>query len=175
MWHHTRIAWQTNVDAKLLHTFHYLLLQTLTLLIPVVGVGSTPPLKVVHKPPCLKCRTCYKLIGFILSIAQLQQHITPNDICAYDVKTQIDAMQSHPVEFLFPTLPVPERHRIRQRTVVQIIAVLNVRSMTLHSLHKRKRSRQRGVHQVPCKMYTDTILQIPINARGYTNIVVATD
>ena len=86
MWHHTRIAWQTYVDAKFLHTLHDLLLQTLTLLIPVVGVGSAPTLKVVHKPPCLKCRTCYKLIGVILSIAQLQQHITPNDICAYDVE-----------------------------------------------------------------------------------------
>ena len=112
MWNHTRIAWQTNVDAKLLHTLHYLLLQTLALLIPIVGIGSAPPLKVVHKPPSLKCRTCYKLIGLILRIAQLQQHITPNDICAYYVEAKINAVQSHPVEFLFPTLPVPERHRI---------------------------------------------------------------
>ena len=86
MRHHTRITWQTYVDAKLLHTLHYLLLQTLTLLIPVVGVGSAPSLKIVHKPPSLKCRTCNKLIGLILSIAQLQQHITPNNICAYDVE-----------------------------------------------------------------------------------------
>ena len=175
MWYHTRIAWQTNVDAKLLHTFHYLLLQTLTLLIPVVGVGSAPPLKIVHKPPCLECRTSNKLVGLILRIAQLQQHITPNDICAYDVKTQIDAMQSHPVEFLFPTLPIPERHRIRQRTIIEIIAVLYVRSMTLHPLHKRKRSGQRSVHRVPCKVYAHTILQIPVYTRGNADVVVSTD
>ena len=64
--HHTRVAWQTYVDAKLLHTLHYLLLQTLALFVPVVRVWSAPTLKVVHKPPCLEARTCNKLVCLIL-------------------------------------------------------------------------------------------------------------
>ena len=64
--HHTRVARQTCVDAKLLHTLHYLLLQTLALQVPIVRVWTTPTLKVVHKPPCLECRTSYKLVSLIL-------------------------------------------------------------------------------------------------------------
>ena len=82
-------------------------------------------------------------------------------------------MQSHPVELLLPAFPVPECHRVRQRAIVEIVAVLYVRSMTLHSLHQWQRGRQCGVHRVPRKVYAHAILKIPVYARGNAYVVVA--
>ena len=172
MGHHARVARQTDVDAELVHALQYLLLQRLALIVPSVRVRTAPPFHIVHQPPSLKRRTGYNLVYFGTRVAQLQQHVSPNDIGTHDVEAEIYAVQRHPVELLLPALPVPERHRIRKCAVVEVVAVLYVGLAALLFLPRRQHLRQTGMHRVPRELNAEALLQILMHTVGYVHVAV---
>ena len=147
--HHTGVTRQTGVYAKFLHAFQYLFLKAFALTVPRIAVWTAPTLQIVHEPPCLECRTGNEGVGFGFGVAETQQHVAPDGIGTHDVKAEVDAVQSHPVEFLLPALPVPKSHGVREGAVVEVVAVLYVGVVPLCLFGQGQRCGQRGVHGVP--------------------------
>ena len=151
------------MHVELFHTGKNLLLQFLLTIIPRERQGTTPPFKVVHLPPGKESRTSDKLAHLLLRIAELEQHVSPNALLADNGKWQIHPMECHPVDFLFPALPVPESHRIGERAVIEVVAQTEIRLMTLFLADSRQYGRQLRLHLVPRKMDTSIILEIPVD------------
>ncbi len=84
-------------------------------------------------------------------------------------------MQSHPVYFLFPTLPIPESHRIRISTVIKIITIRQICHMPFFLPDNRQLLRQLGFHLIPGKMNTCIIFQIPVNSGTNVHIIIPTN
>ena len=135
MGHHAAIAWQHGMHAQLLHTVQDLLLQFLLTVIPRPRQRTAPPFQVVHLPPGQEGRTGNKPSYLLLTVAQPEQHPPPHTFLAHDGQRQVHPVQGHPVNLLFPALPVPESHRIRERAVIEVIAQLQVSLMAFLPLH----------------------------------------
>ena len=171
---HAGVARQHGTDAILAHPLQDFLLQGHAVLIPLVAVGAAPTFEVVHQPPGLESRTGNEGIGLVLGIAQFQQDIAPCRVSSHQSQRQVDAVQGHPVDFLLPACPVPESHAVGMGTVIQIIAVLQQGLVPLLLSHGRQHGRQFGLHAVPRQVDAGIILQVPIDARGDADIIVAT-
>ena len=124
------------MHVKLLHTSKNLFLQFLLTSIPGERQRTAPPFKVIHLPPSQEGRACDKLAHLLFCIPQLEQHITPYALLANDSQGQVHPMQGEPVDFLFPTLPVPESHRVREGAVVESITLRQAGLMPLSLLHR---------------------------------------
>ena len=74
-------------------------------------------------------------------------------------------MQSHPVDFTFPTLPVPEGHRIGERAIVEIVTQRQIGLVALLRLNGRQCGRKFSLHLVPGEMNTRIVLQVPVDTR----------
>ena len=146
---HARIAGQHGPYAILAHPLQDFLLQGHAILIPLVAVGTAPPLEVVHQPPGLESRTGNEGIGLVLGVAQFQQDIAPDGVGPHQGQRQVDAVQGHPVYLLFPARPVPESHAVGVGAVVQVIAVLQCRLVPFFPRNRRKHIGQLSFHAVP--------------------------
>ena len=121
MRNHSRISRKYRFDAILTHPLQYFLLQSFLLCVPRVRIGTAPSFQIIHGPPSQKGGTSYKTVYFFFGISQLLEHIEPDTLLPYSGQRKIDAMQSHPVYFFLPALPIPESHRIRVGAIVEII------------------------------------------------------
>ena len=163
--YHSTVSWQYRVHTQLLHAGQNLLLQLLLSGVPRCGQRSTPSFKVIHLPPCQESRSGNKLAHLFLAVSQLQQHVSPHALLTYNGKWQIYSVQSHPVYFLLPAVPIPERHRIAECAVVKIITQSQVGLVTFLLLNFWHHSGQLCLHLVPTKVYPCVILQIPVESR----------
>ena len=175
MGHHAAITRKDRFDAVFTHTLQDFLLQSNLLCIPAIRIRSAPAFKVIHQPPGKKARTGYELIYFGFGISQLIKHVIPHSLCPGHSQRDIDAVQSHPVYFFLPSVPIPESHGIRKSTIVQIITVRQGRFSPFFFCHRRKHSRQFCLHSVPGKVDTGIILQIPIQPGSDAHVIVSTD
>jgi hypothetical protein len=55
--------------------------------------------------------------------AQLLPYIIPNGFLSRDSQWYVDAVQSHPIDEMFPVAPLPPRHGIAEGAIVQEEAV----------------------------------------------------
>ena len=134
---HSSISGEYRLNTQLPHTGYDLLLKRFLLLIPAIGIRSTPTLQIIHLPPSHKGRAGNKFIDFFCCVSQTFQQIVPDHLHSGDAQRHIDAMHCHPVYFFFPTLPIPENHGIRISAIVQIISVLHGCLLTYLFLWKR--------------------------------------
>ena len=173
MGYHAAITGEDRLDAVFFHPLQDFLLQGFLLSIPTVGIGTAPTFQVVHGPPGQESRTGDETVHFIAAIAQLQQHVTPHTFHADSSERQVDAVQSHPVDLLFPTLPVPERHGIGISTIIEIITQTQVCLFTQRLADRRKHIGQLGLHTVPRQLDTGVIFQIPVKSGCDIDIGIA--
>ena len=166
MGHHTAIAWQYGVHVELFHTSQNLLLKLLLTGIPRERQRSTPPFEVVHLPPGEESRTSDKIAHLFLRIAQLEQHVTPDALLTDDGQREVHTMKCHPVDFLLPALPAPERHRVAEGTVIEVIAQGEIGLVALLLRDCGEHSGQLGLHLVPSEMDAGIVLQVPVHTRG---------
>ena len=150
---------------ELLHASQDLLLQFLLTLIPRKRQRSAPPFKIIHLPPSQESRTGNELTNLLFRIAQFQQHIAPDALLTDDGQRKIHAMQSHPVDFTFPTLPVPESHRIGERAIVEIVTQRQIGLVALLRLNGRQCGRKFSLHLIPGEMNTCIVFQVPVDTR----------
>ena len=120
-WHHAAVARQDRVHAPFLHSLQDFFLQHLLLCIPRCGQRTAPTLKVVHLPPGQEGRTGYEFAHFLFRIAQTEQQVAPYALLAHYGQRQVHAVQCHPINLLLPSFPVPERHRIAESAVVEVV------------------------------------------------------
>ena len=149
MRNHTTIAWQHRMHTEFLHTVQNLLLQLFLTVIPRKGQRTTPSFQIVHLPPSQESRTRNKLSDFLFVVTQAQQHLPPHAFLSYDSQWQIHTMQGHPINFLFPSVPIPEGHGIREGAIIEIVAQRKIGLMTFRFLYFRQHSRQLCFHLIP--------------------------
>ena len=135
MGHHAAVARQDGMHIELFHAGENLLLQFLLTGIPRQWQRTAPPFEIVHLPPGEEGRTGNKPAHLILGIAQFEEHIAPDALFADDGQWEIHPVEGHPVDLALPALPVPERHGIRERAVVEVVAQGEVSLMTLLLFH----------------------------------------
>ena len=75
-------------------------------------------------------------------------------------------MQRHPVDFLLPALPAPERHRIAEGAIVEVVTQGEISLMALFLRDRRQYGRQFGLHLVPRKVNACVVFQVPVHTRG---------
>ena len=75
-------------------------------------------------------------------------------------------MEGEPVDLLFPTLPVPEGHRIAERTVVEGVTLRQVGLVTFLFFDSGQHSRQLRLHLIPRQVDASIVFQIPVHPRG---------
>ena len=121
VWHHARIARKNRFHAEGTHALHDAFLKVGAVGVPLFAVGASPAFEVVHQPPSLECRAGNEFIGLFIRIAQTAQCVAPHHVGACHGQRHVDAVKCHPVNLLFPAVPVPERHRVGVGAVVQII------------------------------------------------------
>ena len=121
VWHHTAVARQDGFHAELFHACEYFLLQSLLLLIPVLWQWTAPTLQVVHLPPSQEGRTGDKLAHFLFRVTEFQEHVAPYTLFTHDGKWHVDAVECHPVDFLLPSVPIPESHGVGEGAVVEVV------------------------------------------------------
>ena len=134
---------------ELLHSRQNLFLEFLLTGIPREWQGSTPPFEVVHLPPGQERRTGDKLPDLLFRVAQFQEHIAPDALFTDDGQRQVDAVQRHPVDLLFPTRPIPEGHGIRESAVVEVVPQGQIGLVAFFLSHSRHHGGQLGLHLVP--------------------------
>ena len=75
-------------------------------------------------------------------------------------------MKCHPVDFLLPTIPAPERHGVGESAIVEVVAKREVCLVTLLLRNSGENGWEFSLHLVPRKMDTSIVLQVPVHTRG---------
>ena len=173
--YHARVTRQYGMDAVLAHPLQDTFLKLFLMGIPTFRIRSSPSFQVVHQPPCLKSRPGNEIADFLFGIAQIQQDIPPDHICPDHRQGQVDAVQGHPVDFLFPAVPVPESHAIGEGAIIEVIPVGKRGFVAFLAGYFRQDIRQIRPHVVPGQMDARIIFQVPVDAGSDTHVIVSSD
>ena len=125
-WHHSAETGQHRLHSKSTLTVENLLCKVRLAFIPGIvlhttptgGVSATPTsrfcttpaLEVVHCPPGSEGRTGNKGFGLSCRIVVLHKELAPNLLETHNLQWHIHTVQSHPVNLLLPTFPIPGTH-----------------------------------------------------------------
>ena len=162
MRNHARVSRQYRLDTVFAHPFQDFLLQGFLLRVPTVGIRPAPSFEVIHRPPGKERRTGNEAVGFFFCVAQFGKHVAPYTFLSHGGKRKVDAMQCHPVDFLFPACPVPESHGIRVGAIVEVVAQAQVGFMSFGLGDGWERSGQFCRHVVPRKVDAGIVFQVPV-------------
>ena len=161
---HSGVSRQDRLDSQFCHAGEDSLLQFSIAGVPRGGIGTAPAFEIVHQPPGLECWSCNKFRGIGIRIAEAAEDIEPQCVRTDSSETQVDAVEGHPVEFLFPAGPVPEGHGIGECTVIEIIAVLRAGGTALRCGYRGQFCRKLRMHAVPAQVNAGIIFQVPVES-----------
>ena len=137
---------------------------------------AAPVVDVQHPVPRQVRRAGEIGADFLVGQAQLGPDLIPDGLLAGDGEGQVDALQGHPVDEVFPVVPLPPRHGIAERAVVQEKAVFDAGL----DLHRGAHFREPAGHLElvggePAHIHMAVILQVVVQAHGHGVRVVAAD
>ena len=132
-------------------------------LIPLFGKTLPESGEISHKKPGIVNRPGQILIHILLFHPKLQEGFPDHGFLPGQAQRQIYPAQSHQIQFLFPSLPIPERHGIRIGTIIQKISVL-VRGMHDHffKIYGKLPQRRKRQIRLPCNLFFADISEIPV-------------
>lgn len=82
---------------------------------------------VTHSHPREMCRT-YKVIGNLpVGQSEFLPHTGRNSFICHQCQRHVNAVQGHPVNFLFPAFPVPVGHGVTESHHIEIIMMFERR------------------------------------------------
>ena len=173
---HPDIPGYDGLHAVFFHPCENLLGERFALCVPTFGLRASPSRHVVHEKPPVVGRAGDKLVDLVeRRIAVVfGQYAFPDAFHARDDERHIDAVESHPVDFLLPAFPVPEGHRIAVGAEVQIVAVIDA-ARVLFAGDDGQFSGQFSRRVVPRNIDSRMVLQKPVDARGDGDVVAAID
>ncbi len=90
--HHSGISRIYRLYAERTHPCHYFMLKRALAVIPLVWQRTAPSLKIVHLPPCQKCRATDKPAYLFVVVSELFQEVAPYGFDAGHHKRHIDAV-----------------------------------------------------------------------------------
>lgn len=90
---------------------------------PVRIQRTVYPAHIPHTHPGQVCRTDKITVYLLFRQSHLLPDTGKNGFIANQGQRHIDAMKSHPVDFLFPACPIPIRHRVAISTDIKIIMI----------------------------------------------------
>ena len=99
--------------------FHDALLQRRLALKPLLGQRAAPAVDVGHAVPRQVGRPGEIVAHLLVGHAQPGPHVIPHRFLPRDGQRQVHAVQRHPVDEAFPVPPLPKRHRVAPRAVVE--------------------------------------------------------
>ena len=143
--------------------------------IPACRERSSPPLDVVHLEPGQVGRARNDGRHIFLGITQAKQEVPPHAFVADGREGQVHPVQRHPVQLPFPTVPVPESHRIGVGAVVEIVHEIHLGRMPFGLRRQRQHLWKRRAHPVPAQMDPAVVFQVPVQAHGDVDVIVAPD
>ena len=76
-----------------------------------------------HPVPGKVRRSCKIGVDFVLRETQVPEYAVQNGLMRPADQRHIDSVYRHPVDFLFPALPIPERRGITVRHCIEIIVI----------------------------------------------------
>ena len=112
------------LHAQLAHAFQYLVLQFYLGLLPPLRQRSVPAVEVAHAMPGQMGRPGEKGSYLLFLQPHLQPHALGYRLAGHGSQRHVHAPQRHPVNLLFPAIPIPIGCGVSKRTHVQEITEL---------------------------------------------------
>src|SRR6185437_8452642 len=133
---------------------------------PAVGEWSAEAVNVRHPSP-REVRWPHQEVSDLLpGESKVAENLSPDGFLSGDREWGIDALQRHPVDHRLPIVPVPPRHRVGKRAVVEEVADA-VRRDDVHGCrYWRQRVGQCDGRKRERRIHPGDVLQIPIERRG---------
>ena len=135
-----------------------------------------PPVDVYHAMPGQMSRTGEIVADRRVGEAELTPHLVPDAFLAGDGKRQIDAVERHPVDEVFPFVPSPPWHGVTVSAVVQEEAVLDPGLNGDRLGYPGRDGRElKGIRLQPAYLHMAIVFHVVVQRRGHGVGVVAAD
>ena len=89
------------------HPVEYLVLELDLRFVPVVIERAVEAVQVAHPVPWKVCCSREELVDFVRLQTELQPYPFCDGFCCHACQRHVHSMESHPVDFLRPSVPVP--------------------------------------------------------------------
>ena len=152
------------------------LLQFFLALNPRHRQRAAKAVEVGHAMPWQMRRTGKIATNLLIGQTVLLPHFIPDSLLTGDSQRHGDAVQRHPVDETFPLLPLPPRHRIAERAVVEE-EPFPYQSLLAHRLYNQRVMawKLHRLVRVPRHIHMRVVLQVIIEPHRHGVVVVAGD
>ena len=150
-----------------------LLLKFFMIFHKVLRKRATPSIEVTHPEPVEICWSAEETFQFAVSETKFIVDSSPYRILTGQRKRHVDAVQSHEIYLLLPSVKIPPAHGVVEGTIIQIISVLIWRCTMNLFRRERKIFRKIFLLSAPRKMPSAVLLQIITESTCHTDTIVS--
>ena len=93
-------------------------------LVPVIAERAVETVQITHSVPWKMGGSCKEMVYFVRFQAEFQPHSLGDGFCCHACERHVHSMESHPVDFFRPSVPVPIWSRVAECADIQEVTQL---------------------------------------------------